>query len=122
MITEEDKHVLDACEEWLQQAESLVEEADTKIETIMRSDGGSLLAEEWVTFVHKYSMQIRDIEQVRLVSTLLPVNTEPTHVQPLLLAKVIQSKLLRLYHGRYQVSCVRHTVSLLLLHRKSYCG
>ena len=59
--------MLDACEEWLQQAENLVEEADTKIETIMRSDGGSLLAEEWVTFVQKYSMQIRDIEQVRLV-------------------------------------------------------
>ena len=61
---EEDKQVLDACEEWLRQAETLVDEADAKIEAIMRPDGGSLLAEEWVTFVHKYSMQIKDIEQV----------------------------------------------------------
>ena len=61
---EEDKQVLDACEEWLRQAETLVDEAVSKIEAIMRPDGGSLLAEEWVTFVHKYSMQIKDIEQV----------------------------------------------------------
>lgn len=62
---EEDKKVLDACEKWLQQAEALVIEADAKIEGIMHQDSGNLLAEEWVTFVHKYSMQIKDIEQVR---------------------------------------------------------
>lgn len=61
---EEDKKVLDACEKWLQQAEALVIEADAKIEGIMHQDTGNLLAEEWVTFVHKYSMQIKDIEQV----------------------------------------------------------
>lgn len=61
---EADKHILDACEDWLRQAETLVDEADAKIEVIMRSEGGSLLAEEWVTFVHKYSMQMKDIEQV----------------------------------------------------------
>ena len=56
--------MLDACEKWLQQAEALVIEADAKIEGIMHQDAGNLLAEEWVTFVHKYSMQIKDIEQV----------------------------------------------------------
>ena len=56
--------VLDACDKWLQQAEALVIEADAKIEGIMHQDTGNLLAEEWVTFVHKYSMQIKDIEQV----------------------------------------------------------
>lgn len=61
--------MLDACEEWLRQAETLVDEADAKIEAIMRPDGGSLLAEEWVTFVHKYSMQIKDIEQVRFAGS-----------------------------------------------------
>ena len=40
-------------------------EADAKIESIMHRDTGNLLAEEWVTFVHKYSMQIKDIEQVK---------------------------------------------------------
>ena len=64
VVAEEDKKVLDACEKWLQQAEALVIEADAKIEGIMHQDAGSLLAEEWVTFVHKYSMQIKDIEQV----------------------------------------------------------
>lgn len=64
VVAEEDKKVLDACEKWLQQAEALVIEADAKIEGIMHQDAGNLLAEEWVTFVHKYSMQIKDIEQV----------------------------------------------------------
>lgn len=64
MFAEEDKKVLDACDKWLQQAEALVIEADAKIEGIMHQDTGNLLAEEWVTFVHKYSMQIKDIEQV----------------------------------------------------------
>lgn len=64
MFAEEDKTVLDACDKWLQQAEALVIEADAKIEGIMHQDTGNLLAEEWVTFVHKYSMQIKDIEQV----------------------------------------------------------
>lgn len=59
--------MLDACDKWLQQAEALVIEADAKIEGIMHQDTGNLLAEEWVTFVHKYSMQIKDIEQVRLI-------------------------------------------------------
>ena len=68
LFAEEDKTVLDACDKWLQQAEALVIEADAKIESIMHQDTGNLLAEEWVTFVHKYSMQIKDIEQVRLVS------------------------------------------------------
>ena len=63
---EEDKKVLDACEKWLRQAEALVIEADAKIEGIMQQDPGNTLAEDWVTFVHKYSMQIKDIEQVRL--------------------------------------------------------
>ena len=56
---------MDACEKWLQQAEALVIEADARIESIMHRDTGNLLAEEWVTFVHKYSMQIKDIEQVK---------------------------------------------------------
>ena len=64
LFAEEDKAVLDACDKWLQQAEALVIEADAKIEGIMHQDTGNLLAEEWVTFVHKYSMQIKDIEQV----------------------------------------------------------
>lgn len=64
MSAEEDKKVLDACDKWLQQAEALVIEADAKIEGIMHQDTGNLLAEEWVTFVQKYSMQIKDIEQV----------------------------------------------------------
>lgn len=64
LLSDEDKKVLDACEKWLQQAEALVIEADAKIEGIMHHDTGNLLAEEWVTFVHKYSMQIKDIEQV----------------------------------------------------------
>ncbi len=59
---------MDACDKWLQQAEALVIEADAKIEGIMHQDTGNLLAEEWVTFVHKYSMQIKDIEQVGLAS------------------------------------------------------
>ncbi len=69
LFAEEDKMVLDACDKWLQQAEALVIEADAKIEGIMHQDTGNLLAEEWVTFVHKYSMQIKDIEQVGLLST-----------------------------------------------------
>ncbi|KAL3148140.1 hypothetical protein ABBQ38_014422 [Trebouxia sp. C0009 RCD-2024] len=68
---EEDKKVLDACEKWLQQAEALVIEADAKIEGIMHQDSGNLLAEEWVTFVHKYSMQIKDIEQALRVGQLM---------------------------------------------------
>lgn len=70
-IAEEDKKVLDACDKWLQQAEALVIEADAKIEGIMHQDTGNLLAEEWVTFVHKYSMQIKDIEQASSLTSLL---------------------------------------------------
>lgn len=68
---EEDKMVLDACDKWLQQAEALVIEADAKIEGIMHQDTGNLLAEEWVTFVHKYSMQIKDIEQALRAGQLM---------------------------------------------------
>lgn len=74
---EDDKKVLDACEDWLRQAEALVVEADAKIENILQVDGGSLLAEEWVTFVHKCSMQIKDLEQVSTICCLALARSPP---------------------------------------------